>query len=221
MFQNSRVAFAVEDAWEALKRSYWLNVFSLLLLLLLWCGLVAYATRNQSIPLDQEGQVAYVRDYIWYWLIIVSVWMLNHGWYTLIFVFRNYAVRLRQYWLLSILGLLSLTFLYSFHFALGMLFNLVPLFNESYRAYLQGVTAQSQDERGGGLITSHQAERRYRRVRPPDDQGVLWGGVRIPTNHAVTNFVVIGTVGSGKTLTLQLLLQSLLHLEGGTHHESE
>lgn len=222
--RNSRWMFALEDAWEVLKKSYWLNFLILVLVLLLWCGLVAYAVRNQLIPGIapwQEG--SHVRDYIWYWLGLVAVWMFTHGWYTLIFVFRNQATRLGQYWWWAVSGLSLLAFAYSFHFLLGMVLTLFPLFNKTYRALLQGATTQSQNERGSLLLTSHQAERRYRRVRPRDDQGVLWGGVRIPTTHAVTNFVVIGTVGSGKTLTIQLLLQSLLSLEGATsnHEESE
>jgi hypothetical protein len=222
-FRDSRWMFALEDAWEVLKKSYWLNFLILVLVLALWCCLVAYATRDQLIPGTIPGQAgSTVKDYVWYWLGIVAFWMFQHGWYTLIFVFRNQSTRLGQYWWWTVSGLLLLVFAYSFYFLLGMGLTLFPLFNETYRALLQGATAQSRNERGGDLLSSHQAERRYRRVRPRDDRGVLWGGVRIPTAHAVTNFMVVGTVGSGKTLTIQLLLQSLLIPEGETsNHETE
>lgn len=221
--RNSEWMYALENAWEGFKKSYWLNFLYLTGVLLLWCVLVLYATDDQLVPFTEffiPTQI-YVRQYIPYWLMVVGLWMFTHGWYTLLFVFRNRAIKLGQYWAAVLLGLIFLLFAYSLHFLLGMAFTIFPLRNKQYRAYLQGSSAHSLTERGSELLTTAQTERRYRRIRSREDRGVLWGGVRLPTHHAVTNFVVIGTVGSGKTLTLQLLLLSLLQLEGDSNHETK
>lgn len=47
---------------------------------------------------------------------------------------------------------------------------------------------------------------------PPSrrDPGIPWGGARLPTDAAKTHFAVCGTTGSGKTITLRLLMQHVL-----------
>ena len=54
--------------------------------------------------------------------------------------------------------------------------------------------------------------RAARRLKP-DDFGVYWGGVYLPSVEA-TNFCIIGIPGSGKTTLIRLLMQSVLPLIG-------
>ena len=46
--------------------------------------------------------------------------------------------------------------------------------------------------------------------RPTDDPGILWGGILIPSKYATSHFMVVGTTGSGKTITIRLLMQDVL-----------
>jgi hypothetical protein len=48
------------------------------------------------------------------------------------------------------------------------------------------------------------------RLLPLGDNGVFWGGLQIPTIEAVRHFCIMGTVGSGKTVLIRLLMQSVL-----------
>ena len=43
-----------------------------------------------------------------------------------------------------------------------------------------------------------------------NDPGVYWGGLRIPTEDGPRHFCVMGATGSGKTVLLRLLMQSVL-----------
>lgn len=45
---------------------------------------------------------------------------------------------------------------------------------------------------------------------PKGDPGITWGGLRVPSKMATSHFMVVGTTGSGKTLTLRLLMQEVL-----------
>jgi len=43
-----------------------------------------------------------------------------------------------------------------------------------------------------------------------DDQGILFGGVPLPSDAATKHFCIVGVSGGGKTITLQLLMQQAL-----------
>lgn len=66
--------------------------------------------------------------------------------------------------------------------------------------------------RGRQLTTAKAAERKADRARPADDPGLPWGACRLPSATAVLHWLVVGTTGSGKTLTLRLLMQDVLRL---------
>lgn len=53
--------------------------------------------------------------------------------------------------------------------------------------------------------------------RHPHDNGIQWGGVRIPSSAAVTHFCVVGAIGSGKTLTIRMIMDSVLGTIGQGH----
>lgn len=71
-------------------------------------------------------------------------------------------------------------------------------------------TDAPQTVKGRQLETVHNARRTYDVRRAAQDPGLLWGGARLPLKDATTHFLVVGASGSGKTLTLRLLMQSLL-----------
>lgn len=68
--------------------------------------------------------------------------------------------------------------------------------------------------RGRELKTAKEARRicDERRKELNNDRGVLWGTVRIPTRDATNHFCVAGAVGSGKTLTIRMLMRDQLPL---------
>lgn len=60
----------------------------------------------------------------------------------------------------------------------------------------------ARDRRGRELVR----ERALRRRREPRRPGVSWGGVMLPAGAETTHFLVAGTTGSGKSLTLNRLM---------------
>ncbi|WP_428305416.1 type IV secretory system conjugative DNA transfer family protein [Lacipirellula sp.] len=46
----------------------------------------------------------------------------------------------------------------------------------------------------------------------PGDPGILWGKVRIPTKDSEKNFLIVGNIGSGKTLAIRTLMKDQLPL---------
>lgn len=64
--------------------------------------------------------------------------------------------------------------------------------------------------RGRRLLGSAEAAARTLALRPRSDPGLPWGGVVIPSRLAVLHFLVVGAPGSGKTLTIRMLLGTLV-----------
>lgn len=84
------------------------------------------------------------------------------------------------------------------------------------RALLLGDTDTSECEflRGRKLIDYREAISRAGTLLTPGDSGIYWGGLRLPSHAAVSHFCVAGATGSGKTVTLRLLMQSVLPAVG-------
>ncbi|AFY71979.1 Type IV secretion system, TraD, DNA-binding domain protein (plasmid) [Thalassoporum mexicanum PCC 7367] len=69
---------------------------------------------------------------------------------------------------------------------------------------------RAQAVKGRGLINYKMAHRQNQRALPEGDSGLYWGGIAVPTQSAMTHFLVVGASGSGKTITLRLWMQSFL-----------
>lgn len=84
---------------------------------------------------------------------------------------------------------------------------------------------QRENPRRGFFLKKHSiAIRHARKMRAKygnDDPGILWGRLRIPTRDREKMFLVVGNIGSGKTLTFQLLMQDQLrHLTPGSNRRA-
>ncbi|MBY0514727.1 MAG: type IV secretion system DNA-binding domain-containing protein [Gemmataceae bacterium] len=64
--------------------------------------------------------------------------------------------------------------------------------------------------RGRQILAPADAEARAGRLRRPNDAGLPWGGIRLPSDAAAAHAAVVGATGSGKTITLRLLMQAAL-----------
>ena len=80
--------------------------------------------------------------------------------------------------------------------------------------FLYGISYRTKPDKfivDGTIVRSFQEVKRYYQyLKPEDDSGVQWGGLTLPSSEAVTNFLIVGSVGSGKTISLSLLMQSVL-----------
>lgn len=76
---------------------------------------------------------------------------------------------------------------------------------------------KSNTRRGRKLLDFGEAFQKCESERDPGDPGVLWGKLRIRTEEAKSHFCVVGAVGSGKTLTIRMLMQDQLrHIKKGS-----
>ena len=134
-------------------------------------------------------------------LLIALLWLHK--------IFKNNRERLWAYHIFQVIGLALLTFCYLPHFFFGTAMGLLAPW-VFWRKYLGSEGNKDKYLRGAQLVSLAKTQRYYRRQLTPDNPGFLWGGVRIPEVEATTHFLVAGASGSGKTLTLRLLLQDML-----------
>jgi hypothetical protein len=87
-----------------------------------------------------------------------------------------------------------------------VLFVAVRLLKEHY----VGPDSAPADKRGRVLITYQAAQRLARRHRREGDPGLVWGGLILPSSAAGGHFAAIGCTGSGKSVTITMLMQSVL-----------
>ena len=64
----------------------------------------------------------------------------------------------------------------------------------------------------GNRAASIAPRKHYRQQMKLDDPGFFWGSMLLPIDMATRNMLVIGTVGSGKTLTINMFMRSVFHL---------
>ncbi len=66
--------------------------------------------------------------------------------------------------------------------------------------------------RGRRVLSQEEAQEVAKKLLPPGDPGIFLGGIIIPSSAAAAHFAVIGATGSGKTITIKLLMQSILNM---------
>lgn len=64
--------------------------------------------------------------------------------------------------------------------------------------------------RGRRLLTYRECSVRADSLLGSDDRGLPWGDLRIPSRLAVLHFLLVGAPGSGKTLTIRMLMSEFL-----------
>ncbi|MEN8447455.1 MAG: type IV secretion system DNA-binding domain-containing protein, partial [Cyanobacteria bacterium J06555_13] len=79
-----------------------------------------------------------------------------------------------------------------------------------YQRYKHVRPAKTLQEAGAATTTFAAAKTTYKGQIERGDPGIFWGGMRVPTDYATMHFLVLGTTGSGKTVTLRLYMQSVL-----------
>jgi type IV secretory pathway TraG/TraD family ATPase VirD4 len=96
----------------------------------------------------------------------------------------------------------------------------------TFAAYIAVTYALFSRREGGGrgvfAGTVEEANKILSRLRKTDDEGINWGGTLLPARAANKHFLAVGTTGSGKTVTIKLLINSIIHYVGikGSDHRA-
>ncbi|MFM7423876.1 MAG: type IV secretory system conjugative DNA transfer family protein [Elainella sp.] len=162
-------------------------------------GATVFVWMVYAFSIPHSPFVDFLLVFSWFWLAQVTCLMyrihLNHS--------ENHASFLVKF---AIAAALSLLFINWFGVGWGVFWTCILALiiqqstGGSGKMVLRGNTAKQI-----GAAQSY-----YRKSLPSGDDGILWGGVKVPTEEATTHFLVIGTTGSGKTVTLRLFMQSVL-----------
>ena len=64
--------------------------------------------------------------------------------------------------------------------------------------------------RGRKLRSYEDALADAKALRAEDDSGLWWGMMKLPSRVATSHFAIVGSTGSGKTISIRLLMQSIL-----------
>ena len=72
-----------------------------------------------------------------------------------------------------------------------------------------------RDKAGRGVVagTLEDAIKILSRLKKPLEAGINWGGTLLPPGAASKHFLVVGTTGSGKTVTIKLLINSIAWIQ--------
>jgi type IV secretory pathway TraG/TraD family ATPase VirD4 len=74
---------------------------------------------------------------------------------------------------------------------------------------------------GPRLISMTEAQDKARHRFNPSEGSIFWGGLNLPEHCSTEHFAIVGTPGSGKTLSLHLLMKSVLpRLTGGANRRA-
>ena len=114
-----------------------------------------------------------------------------------------------RYWIILSITLIFLTWCYYHTFWGGWFLSLIIITQALY--VISYFTKPRSYITDGTIVRGYkEVKRYYQRLRDLQDPGVWWGGVLLPSKEAVTNFLIVGSVGSGKTVSLSLLMKSIL-----------
>ena len=187
---------------------------SILWALLLFCLYNIHYTDSELPP-----ESAFLADTaLGLWRIhpaLLAGWFALQAVHVLHLVFVHQRAKLKPYWILFLGGMLLLAALYTVSPALGLLYALLfP--HETFLLWLK--TPSDKDVVLAGSTLSKAKDINYRYRKQLDAQtrsskeAVIFGGVNIPIANLTTHVMVIGSAGSGKSLTLKLLMQGCLPL---------
>ena len=79
----------------------------------------------------------------------------------------------------------------------------------TYFKTVSGVKLKDHHLRGAELISFSAALKKCRKLAG-NARTVYWGFLNIPASEATNHFAIVGTTGSGKTMSLRMLMQSVL-----------
>jgi hypothetical protein len=186
-------------------------------LLALWTVVMVYlfSALHPDHPLSAEEQQ--IADFaLRLWQIHPGMFLGWFAWnstFVLHFVFKNQRAKLKYWWWLFLGGLLLLAVIYTLSPALGLLYALLfP--HETFLVWLKARSEKDIHLAGSKMSTAKEVNYQYRKQQDAEArktrEWVEFGGVKIPVSALVTHLMVIGSSGSGKSLTLRLLMQGCL-----------
>ena len=88
---------------------------------------------------------------------------------------------------------------------LGLLLALVGLKLKSSPAPMN----REQILSGPRLVSMQEAQLKVSRSAKPNERTIFWAGLKLPERCATEHFAIVGTPGSGKSLSIQLLMKSV------------
>ncbi|MBW4590089.1 type IV secretion system DNA-binding domain-containing protein [Aetokthonos hydrillicola Thurmond2011] len=140
-------------------------------------------------------------------------WYIFSAWHTLFLVFRHGRAKLRHYWILLLTGFILLTLSYFISPSIGFYVALVAP-NEWFNNWLCSMSEKDLHLRGNKRVSTRRARYDYRKrltteARASTDT-FLFGGVDVPIQELTYHLVAVGSSGSGKSITLKLIMQACL-----------
>ncbi|AKG24892.1 hypothetical protein IJ00_26455 (plasmid) [Calothrix sp. 336/3] len=200
-------------AWKPVAKGRTIGLFVVWLVIL---GMNAQTPAHmQTASADGQWLVHFCKALYSTHPFYLGGWYGLTAWQTLVLVFRHHKAKQPHYWGLLLSGFILLTIIYLISPGLGFLFALtVP--NEFFNRWLQSTAENDIHIRGSKLTPSKKARYAYRKRLGADarasEQTFLLGNVDIPVQELTTHLVACGSSGSGKSITLKLIMQACLPL---------
>ncbi|MBW4595457.1 MAG: type IV secretion system DNA-binding domain-containing protein [Brasilonema angustatum HA4187-MV1] len=205
---------------EGFKPTAW--DWGIIVLFLLWlgfCGLVRSADPTDAPAKNLEEAVLYATLWTYKTTIvwISSLWLLGIFWHRLYFTHQNQNRKLNYFYIIFGISLAIITTAYLMFAPLGFIVSLI-LPQKMLGDWLESRTKKPFTERGTVIegINNGQNQRETQReseqsLRRAPDLRVEFGGNRIPMRQMVMGgMLFMGAVGSGKSLSIQLVMQDCL-----------
>jgi len=139
-------------------------------------------------------------DFFWLWLIHQRIALHKR--------------KHRRFWIGFAIGTFFVMGCFSVSFSGGMFWSFIipPLFCLRFKPGSNTTVLE-----GRALAAYDQVRDYFESIRDRNDPGILWGGIKLPSPLATKNFLAAGAVGSGKSITLQLLMQDTVrHVRPGS-----
>ena len=189
------------------------------ILLIAWTVMMFYLNAVTDPQFDFPDEAQYLGDFsLRLWRShpgLLAGWFAFQAFHVLHLVFVHQRAKLKPWWILFLGGMLLLAALYTVSPALGLLYALLfP--HETFLLWLKTPSDKDVVLAGSTLSRAKDINYRYRKQldteKRSSKQSVIFGGINIPIANLTTHLMVIGSSGSGKSLTLKLLMQGCLPL---------